>query len=90
MASRSPGTVRACAPESTSARPAGSPTTTSGVDVNVAARVAESASGGELLVSGAALDELEPGCASPSRKKLMFRAKGVPSDISVYSLKARR
>ncbi len=59
-----------------------------GVDVNVAARVADAASGGELLVSGVTLDELEPDSVS-ARKKLMFRAKGVPSDISVYSLKAR-
>jgi adenylate cyclase len=59
-----------------------------GVDVNVAARVADSASGGELLVSGVALEEIEPDSVS-SRKKLMFRAKGVPSDISVYSLKPR-
>jgi adenylate cyclase len=60
-----------------------------GVDVNVAARVAESASGGELLVSGVALEEIDPESVS-ARKKLMFRAKGVPSDISVYSLKAPR
>ncbi len=60
-----------------------------GVDVNVAARVAESASAGELLVSGTALDELEPDSFS-ARKKMMFRAKGVPSDISVYTVKARR
>jgi adenylate cyclase len=59
-----------------------------GVDVNVAARVAESASGGELLVSGVALDEIDPDSVA-ARKKLMFRAKGVPSDISVYSLKPR-
>jgi adenylate cyclase len=60
-----------------------------GVDVNVAARVADAASAGELLVSGVTLDELEPDGYS-ARKKLMFRAKGVPSDISVYSLKASR
>jgi adenylate cyclase len=59
-----------------------------GVDVNVAARVAESASGGELLVSQAALAEIDPETVA-SRKKLMFRAKGVPSDVSVYSLKPR-
>ena len=59
-----------------------------GVDVNVAARVADSASGGELLVSGPALDELNPD-GYTARKKLMFRAKGVPSDVSVYALKPR-
>jgi class 3 adenylate cyclase len=57
-----------------------------GVDVNVAARVAESASGGELLVSGTTLDELSLD-GYTARKKLMFRAKGVPSDVSVYALK---
>jgi adenylate cyclase len=60
-----------------------------GVDVNVAARVADAASAGELLVSGVALDELEPD-GFIARKKMMFRAKGVPSDVSVYSLKATR
>ena len=59
-----------------------------GVDVNVAARVAEGASGGEFLVSGDALDELEPGNFT-ARKKLMFRAKGVPSDVSAYSIKSK-
>jgi adenylate cyclase len=59
-----------------------------GVDVNVAARVADGASGGEFLVSGDALDELEPGNFS-ARKKLMFRAKGVPSHVSAYSLEPK-
>jgi adenylate cyclase len=59
-----------------------------GVDVNVAARVADGAAGEEFLVSGDALDELEPGNFT-ARKKLMFRAKGVPSDVSAYSLKAK-
>ena len=58
-----------------------------GVDVNVAARVADAASGGELLVSSVVLEELEPDTVT-ARKKLRFRAKGVPSDITVYSLKA--
>jgi adenylate cyclase len=60
-----------------------------GVDVNIAARVAEGASGGEFLVSGEALEELDDGSFS-ARKKLMFRAKGVPRDVAAYSLKARR
>ena len=57
-----------------------------GVDVNVAARVAEGATGGEFLVSGDALDALEPGDFS-ARRKLRFRAKGVPSDVTAYSLR---
>ncbi len=60
-----------------------------GVDVNVAARVAEEASGGEFLVSGTALEELDRDSVS-ARRKLRFRAKGVPADVSAYSLKDRR
>ena len=60
-----------------------------GVDVNVAARVAEGAAGGEFLVSGDALDELDPDLVS-ARRKLRFRAKGVPSDVTAYSLRSKR
>lgn len=60
-----------------------------GVDVNVAARVADHASGGEVLISGQTLDALDPDTVSV-RKKLLFRAKGVPSDVTVYALKGRR
>lgn len=59
-----------------------------GVDVNVAARVADEASGDELLVSGAALEGLDRD-ALRVRKKLRFRAKGVPGDIAVYSIRPR-
>ena len=57
-----------------------------GVDVNVAARVADHASGGEVLISGDALQTLDPDSVS-ARKKLLFRAKGVPSDVTGYSLR---
>jgi adenylate cyclase len=60
-----------------------------GVDVNVAARVADHASGGEVLISGQALEALDDESIT-ARKKLLFRAKGVPSDVTVYSLKASR
>jgi adenylate cyclase len=60
-----------------------------GVDVNVAARVAEHASGGEVLISGQALEALDDDSVS-AKKKLLFRAKGVPSDVAVYALKAKR
>lgn len=56
-----------------------------GVDVNVAARVAEEASAGELLVSDRALDRLDTG-SFRVRRKLLFHAKGVPKDVAVYSL----
>jgi adenylate cyclase len=59
-----------------------------GVDVNVAARVADEASGGALLVSGQALEALDPERLKV-RKKLLFRAKGVPDDITVYSIRPR-
>jgi adenylate cyclase len=59
-----------------------------GVDVNVAARVADAATAGELLVSDATLGAL--GDQYPARKKMLFRAKGVPSDITVYSVKRRK
>jgi adenylate cyclase len=59
-----------------------------GVDVNVAARVADEASGGDLLVSGQALDALDSERLKV-RKKLLFRAKGVPDDITVYSIRPR-
>jgi adenylate cyclase len=59
-----------------------------GVDVNIAARVADAATAGELLVSDVTLGAL--GDQYPARKKLLFRAKGVPSDITVYSLKRRK
>ena len=58
-----------------------------GVDVNVAARVAEQAGGDEILVSEPvveALGEQAPG----TRRKRMFRAKGVPKDLSIYALEA--
>jgi adenylate cyclase len=60
-----------------------------GVDVNVAARVADAASAGELLVSGSALEPLDRDEFS-AKKKLLFRAKGVPSDIAVHSVRRRR
>ena len=46
-----------------------------GVDVNVAARVADDASGGEFLVSGDALEELDRDSVS-ARKKLLLPRQG--------------
>ncbi len=57
-----------------------------GVDVNIAARVAEAASGGEVLVTDKALDDLEADSVKAKRKR-MFRAKGVPTEIKVYSIR---
>ena len=57
-----------------------------GVDVNVAARVAEAASAGEVLVSGAVLAELGEGV--DAKRKRRFKAKGAPSELEVFELRA--
>ena len=57
-----------------------------GVDVNIAARVAEGASGGEVLVSEAARAELDPDSLA-FKRQWMFRAKGAPRDLKVYAVK---
>jgi class 3 adenylate cyclase len=58
-----------------------------GVDVNVAARVAEQAAADELLVSDRVVEALGADGAG-ARKKRLFRAKGVPKEISIYTLEA--
>jgi adenylate cyclase len=57
-----------------------------GVDVNVAARLAEKANAGEVLVSATALEGLDRQRVSTRRKKsfLLARLKGVPTDLAVY------
>jgi class 3 adenylate cyclase len=57
-----------------------------GVDVNIAARVADSAGPGELVVSGQALDEL--GAGVTTQKRELLDAKGVPEDFVVYAVTA--
>ncbi|HEX8067928.1 MAG TPA: adenylate/guanylate cyclase domain-containing protein [Thermoleophilaceae bacterium] len=54
-----------------------------GVDVNVAARVADGASGDQVLVSGAIRDRLDP-AAFDCRRLRRFKAKGVPKELEVY------
>jgi adenylate cyclase len=56
-----------------------------GVDVNIAARVAEQAGPDELLVSDRVIEELSEDTVR-ARKKRLFRGKGVPKDMSIYSL----
>ena len=58
-----------------------------GVDVNIAARVAEGAGGDELLASETVIEALDGAPVKP-RKKRLFRGKGVPKDLSIYSLEA--
>jgi adenylate cyclase len=59
-----------------------------GVDVNIAARVADEARADELLVSDRALELLDAD-ALDARRKRRFSVKGVPKDLTVYSV-ARR
>jgi adenylate cyclase len=62
-----------------------------GVDVNIAARMAEDAGGGELIVSDRALALLDQE-ELVVRKKRGFRlrgVKGVPPDLSAYAVSAR-
>ncbi|WP_436494757.1 adenylate/guanylate cyclase domain-containing protein [Actinokineospora sp. HUAS TT18] len=55
-----------------------------GVDVNIAARVAAAASGGEVLVSGPALANTDTSRYTLRRRR--FRAKGVPRDLEVFAV----
>jgi adenylate cyclase len=55
-----------------------------GVDVNIAARLAEAAKPGEILVSDRALEKL-PANATAAKKR-RFRAKGAPKDLDAYAV----
>ena len=54
-----------------------------GVDVNIAARVAEEAGGEEVLISDRALEHLDADKLDVRRKR-RFKVKGVPSDMTAY------
>ena len=55
-----------------------------GVDVNVAARLAQEAGPGEVLISGAVHDRCD---ALDAKRKRRFSVKGVPDDVTAYSVK---
>jgi adenylate cyclase len=59
-----------------------------GIDVNVAARLADAAKPGEVLVSDRALERLAPGAAEA--KKRRFSAKGAPKGMTVYAVSPSR
>jgi adenylate cyclase len=59
-----------------------------GVDVNVAARLADAAKPGEILVSDRVLERVGPDAIEA--KKRRFRAKGAPPEMAAYALKAAR
>jgi adenylate cyclase len=54
-----------------------------GVDVNVAARLAEEAGGDDLLVSDRALDGLDQESLKV-KKKRRFSVKGVPKEMAAH------
>ena len=56
-----------------------------GVDVNIAARLAEAAKPGEVLVSDSTLAAIDP--ATVSAKNRRFRAKGAPADLTAHVIK---
>jgi len=58
-----------------------------GVDVNIAARVADAAGGGEVLVSEPALAGIDTEGLKVKRLR-WFRAKGAPRELAVYAVKA--
>ena len=55
-----------------------------GTDVNIAARVADAASGGEVLVSETVRERLDESALKV--KKRRFKAKGAPRDLAVFSV----
>ena len=59
-----------------------------GVDVNIAARVADAGGGDGVMVSSATRDALDP-ARFAFRRKRWFRAKGAPRDLEVYGVRAR-
>lgn len=58
-----------------------------GVDVNIAARVADAAANGEVLATDATLEAADP--EQYVLRKRRFRAKGTPRDIGVFSVVPR-
>ena len=59
-----------------------------GVDVNIAARLTDAASGGQVLVSETAKGELQAD-SFDFKKQRRFRAKGAPRDMEVYEVRPR-
>ena len=56
-----------------------------GVDVNIAARVADAAGADQVLISGATCERLDDG-AFKCKKLRRFKAKGAPKELEVYSV----
>ena len=58
-----------------------------GTDVNIAARVADAASGNEVLVSDVVCERLDE--ERLKLKKRRFKAKGAPKELTVYAVQRR-
>ena len=59
-----------------------------GVDVNIAARVAQAAKADELLVTATVCESLDQ-AKFRTKRKVRFRARGAPKDLVVYSVAKR-
>jgi adenylate cyclase len=59
-----------------------------GIDVNIAARVAQKAAAGEILASQTTVSLLDPQAVNAKRKRTfaLLRAKGVPDELDVFSV----
>jgi adenylate cyclase len=58
-----------------------------GVDVNIAARLAEAAGPDEILVSDQVVEALGD-AGVQTRRKRWFKAKGAPKDLAAYAVDA--
>jgi adenylate cyclase len=56
-----------------------------GVDVNIAARVADAAAADQVLISGATCERLDDADFKWKRQR-RFKAKGAPKGLEVYSV----
>jgi len=56
-----------------------------GVDVNIAARLADEAAGGEVLVSDVVVELLDDDAFEVKRRR-RFKVKGVPRDLAAYAV----
>jgi adenylate cyclase len=59
-----------------------------GVDVNIAARLADQAEAGEVLASSSAIEQLPDG-RYRTRRRRRFRVKGVPRDVQAFAVTPR-
>ncbi|HVT63793.1 MAG TPA: adenylate/guanylate cyclase domain-containing protein [Mycobacteriales bacterium] len=62
-----------------------------GIDVNIAARVAEKATAGEILASQSTVALLDPEQVTAKKKRAfaLLKVKGVPDELAVYSVAPR-